>query len=100
MQDHLKKLEDEVSTWPNVSVHPHRFGGHEFLFDKAEVGHMHTGGIVDLLSHARLIRVRSFLKYSGECFCPHGQISSKQPANSSGVSASKPKLSPCQMMPK
>jgi hypothetical protein len=48
MQDHLKKLEDEVSTWPHVSVHPHRFGGHEFLFDKAEVGHMHTGGIVDI----------------------------------------------------
>ncbi len=55
MQDHLKKLEDEVSTWPNVSVHPHRFGGHEFLFDKAEVGHMHTGGIVDLLSHAHFV---------------------------------------------
>ena len=48
MQDHLKKLEDEVSAWPHVSVHPHRFGGHEFHFDKAEVGHMHTGGIVDI----------------------------------------------------
>jgi hypothetical protein len=48
MQDHLKKLVDEVSTWPHVSVHPHRFGGREFLFDKAEVGHMHTGGIVDI----------------------------------------------------
>ena len=48
MQDQLKKLEDEVSTWPHVSVHPHRFGGREFLFDKAEVGHMHTGGIVDI----------------------------------------------------
>ena len=49
MQDHLKKLEDEVSTWPHVSVHPHRFGGgREFLFDKAEVGHVHTGGIVDI----------------------------------------------------
>ena len=48
MKDHLKKLEDEISTWPHVSVHAHRFGGHEFLFDKAEVGHMHTGGIVDI----------------------------------------------------
>jgi len=44
----LKKLEKEVSTWPHVSVHSHRFGGREFLFDKAEVGHMHTGGIVDI----------------------------------------------------
>jgi hypothetical protein len=48
MQDRLKKLEDEVSTWPHVSVHAHRFGGREFLFDKAEIGHMHTGGIVDI----------------------------------------------------
>jgi hypothetical protein len=29
---HLKKFESEVSTWPNVSVHPYRFGGREFLF--------------------------------------------------------------------
>jgi hypothetical protein len=46
--NNLKKLEEEVSTWPNVSVHPHRFGGREFLFDKAEVGHVHIGGIVDI----------------------------------------------------
>jgi luciferase-like monooxygenase len=45
---HLKMLEEEVSTWPQVSVHPHRFGGREFLFGKAEVGHVHTGGIVDI----------------------------------------------------
>src|SRR6266567_5653003 len=44
----LKKLEEEVSMWPHVSVHSHRFGGREYLFDKAEVGHVHTGGIVDI----------------------------------------------------
>jgi hypothetical protein len=44
----LKMLEEEVSAWPNVSVHPHRFGGKEFLFGSAEVGHMHEGGIVDI----------------------------------------------------
>ena len=48
MQQHLKKLEDEVSAWPNISVHPHRFGGKEFCFGSAEVGHVHTGGIVDI----------------------------------------------------
>ena len=48
MMNHLKKLEEEVSTWPHVSVHAHRFGGGEFLFDKAELGHVHTGGIVDI----------------------------------------------------
>ncbi len=46
---HLKKLEDEISAWPRISVHPHRFGGKEFLFGSgAEVGHIHTGGIADI----------------------------------------------------
>jgi Family of unknown function (DUF5519) len=45
---HLRKLENEVGMWPDVSVHPHRFGGREFLFGNAEVGHVHTGGIVDI----------------------------------------------------
>jgi hypothetical protein len=46
--NHLKKLEEEVSAWDNISVHPHRFGGREFLFGSAEVGHVHTAGIVDI----------------------------------------------------
>lgn len=48
MEFELKKFEEEVSSWPHVSVHSHRFGGREFLFDKAEVGHVHIGGIVDI----------------------------------------------------
>jgi|SRR5579859_761215 len=44
----LKRFEEEVSTWPNISVHPHRFGGREFLFGTAEVGHVHVGGVVDI----------------------------------------------------
>jgi hypothetical protein len=48
MKSELEKLEEEVSSWPNVSVHPHRFGGTEFRFGNAEVGHIHTGGIVDI----------------------------------------------------
>ena len=45
---HLKRLEEEVSTWPNISIHPHRFGGTEFQFGDAEVGHVHTNEIVDI----------------------------------------------------
>ena len=41
----LKKLEGEVSAWPNISVHGHRFGGKEFLFGNAEVGYTHEGGL-------------------------------------------------------
>ncbi|MFY9530539.1 MAG: luciferase family protein [Candidatus Acidiferrales bacterium] len=48
MATYLKNLEDVVSTWPSISMHPHRFGGREFRFGKAEVGHVHTGGIVDI----------------------------------------------------
>jgi len=45
---HVKTLEGIVSGWSGISVHPHRFGGREFLFGAAEVGHIHTNGIVDI----------------------------------------------------
>ena len=45
---YLKQLEQEILTWPNVSVHPHRFGGKEFRFGKAEIGHVHSNGTVDI----------------------------------------------------
>ena len=45
---HLKRLEEEVSAWPQISVHAHRFGGREFRFESAEVGHVHPGGMVDI----------------------------------------------------
>lgn len=48
MMNYLKTLEAEVSAWPNVLIHPHRFGGREFRHGNAEVGHTHTGGIVDI----------------------------------------------------
>jgi hypothetical protein len=48
MMNYLKTLETEVSAWPNVSIHPHRFGGREFRHEKMEFGHTHTGGIVDI----------------------------------------------------
>jgi len=47
MVNFLKTLEAEVSAWPNLSIHPHRFGGREFRFGNAEVGHVHTGGMVE-----------------------------------------------------
>ena len=44
----VQQLESEVASWPGVSVHPHRFGGREFRFGKAEIGHAHVGGVVDI----------------------------------------------------
>jgi hypothetical protein len=48
MMEYLKRIEDEVSSWPHISVHPHRFGGREFRFGSAEVGHIHNSGEVDI----------------------------------------------------
>ena len=44
----LKDLEDVVGSWPRITVHSHRFGGREFRFANAEVGHVHYGGVVDI----------------------------------------------------
>src|SRR5262249_15614746 len=40
----LKKVEEQISAWPGITVHPHRFGGREFCLGSAEVGHMHNDG--------------------------------------------------------
>jgi hypothetical protein len=48
MRLYLKKLEQEVSGWRHISIHPHRFAGVEFRFGDAEVGHVHTNGIIDI----------------------------------------------------
>ena len=37
-----------MSGWDGVTSQPHRFGGREFLFGAAEVGHVHTNGVVDI----------------------------------------------------
>lgn len=46
--EHVKTFTDAVSAWPQLSVHPHRFGGREFRMGSAEVGHVHEGGVVDI----------------------------------------------------
>ena len=48
MSTYLETFEKEVSAWPHITVHPHRFGGREFRFRRAEVGHMHTNGTIDI----------------------------------------------------
>jgi hypothetical protein len=47
--NYFKKLHEEVSRHDRTYRFIHIvFGGREFLLGTAEVGHMHTGGIVDL----------------------------------------------------
>jgi hypothetical protein len=45
---HLNRFREQVLEWPGVSIHPHRFGGTEFRYDKAEIGHVHNNGILDI----------------------------------------------------
>jgi hypothetical protein len=48
MRSVIRKLEAQIASWAEVTVHAHRFGGREFRFRKAEVGHIHSGGEVDI----------------------------------------------------
>jgi hypothetical protein len=43
-----RMIAQEVSSWPGVSVAPHRFGGTEFRVAHHEIGHLHGGRLADL----------------------------------------------------
>lgn len=44
----VQQLESEVTSWPEVTAHSHRFAGREFRVGDAEIGHVHVGGAVDI----------------------------------------------------
>ncbi|MBZ0298998.1 MAG: DUF5519 family protein [Anaerolineae bacterium] len=48
MSDHVDAVVATVRGWDGVTVAPHRFGGQEFKLDQVEIGHVHTGGLVDI----------------------------------------------------
>ena len=48
MEDIRAQIEQEVGSWPGVSVHPHRFGGVEFRVGRRELGHLHGSRLADL----------------------------------------------------
>jgi hypothetical protein len=37
-----------VTTWEQITAHPHRFGGTEFQFGTREIGHIHGDYMVDI----------------------------------------------------
>ena len=37
----LEKIRREVTKWPEVTAHAHRFGGIEFRLGRRELGHVH-----------------------------------------------------------
>jgi hypothetical protein len=44
----LERIQDEILSWPGVTVEPHRFGGVEIRLHKREMGHVHGGHLADL----------------------------------------------------
>ena len=42
------QIVNELSTWPGVTLKPHRFGGVEFRLGRRELGHIHGNWLVDL----------------------------------------------------
>jgi hypothetical protein len=47
MRELLQQISDAVLAWPQVTAGPHRFGGTEYRFDQAEIGHIHHDGTLD-----------------------------------------------------
>ena len=48
VHDNLQSIIDEVSSWEGVKSASHRFGGTEFIIGNVEIGHVHSGGLVDI----------------------------------------------------
>lgn len=42
------RISQAVTSWPDVMVQPHRFGGVEYVIGKREVGHIHGDHLVDI----------------------------------------------------
>ena len=54
--DYGARVAELVRQWEGVTVVPHRFGGVEFRVGTREIGHVHPGGVADLLVSVRLRR--------------------------------------------
>lgn len=48
VSDAQQKIHRAVTSWPDVTVHPHRFGGTEYRLGRRELGHIHGDALVDI----------------------------------------------------
>lgn len=55
MSPGLAQLEQEILSWPRVTMRPHQFNAHEFRYNDAEIGHLHAWGVLDV-PYPRAIR--------------------------------------------
>ncbi len=54
--DWMDEIEHEVPQWAGVSKTMHKYGGVQFNFNKAEIGHIHGNGLLDMLLNRSLKR--------------------------------------------
>jgi hypothetical protein len=45
----IGKIEEQASAWPGINTNVHKFGGVQFNFNKKEIGHIHSNGVLDIL---------------------------------------------------
>lgn len=48
MRGAAKTIIAELTSWPNVTTQPGRFGSTQFVVGKREVGHLHGDTVVDI----------------------------------------------------
>lgn len=48
MLDWMDEIEAAVITWPNARATTHKYGGLQFNYIKAEIGHIHGHGLLDM----------------------------------------------------
>lgn len=63
-----QRIEDEVSSWPEVEKRPHQFNGVEFRVNGHEIGHLHSERLADLPFP---VRMRKELVASGKARVHH-----------------------------
>jgi len=47
--DHIDAIEAAVTKWSNIDTSIHKYGGLQFNYNKREIGHIHSNGLLDML---------------------------------------------------
>ena len=48
IRDAKKRITEAVTSWGEITLAPHRFGGTAFMLGKRELGHIHGDRLVDI----------------------------------------------------
>jgi predicted DNA-binding protein (MmcQ/YjbR family) len=48
MRDAKKRITEAVTSWGEITLAPHRFGGTAFMLGKRELGHIHGDRLIDI----------------------------------------------------